>query len=173
MAVAWVRYRNIEAALKLGYVEALKADAFYPYGASQGSSSDLRAALADGRLVARGALAGGTMQPIPAVEWVRLDVLPRYGDPPSPYSHTVIAQVDLLRVFPPHGGQQTTTQKKPLPDNRLRAWLVALESEGDSLPQTELLQLALAAHPNNAIPRSQIRRIVGPRKRGPKGSAEK
>ena len=111
------------------------------------------------------------MQKIPSEEWARLSVRPHLGDPVSPYSSVVIAKDDLLRRFPSAGGQDVETRRKTISDGRLKAWLVALGHEGESLSQTELLRLALDVHPGTHIPRAQIRRITPNRKRGKRKSA--
>jgi len=171
MALAWVRYRTVDAALELSTYDALKAESFYGKRTRVGSDTDLQAALSEGRLFARGALAGGPMQKIPSEEWTRLSVRPHLGDPVSPYSSVVIAKDDLLRRFPSSGGQDVETRRKTITDARLKAWLIALGHEGESLAQTKLLRLALDAHPGIHIPRAQIRRITPNRKRGKRRSA--
>ena len=103
--------RYVEAALKLGYVEALKADAFPPLWRASVIGLPIWA-LADVGLL-RVVRWWARCSPSQC-ERVRCRGLPmlRRSAIASRIPIMVIAQVESsLRVFPPHGGPTTTTQK--------------------------------------------------------------
>ena len=183
-AALWIVFRDQEVLASSGEPpdfpdETARDDA---YGA-------LASALIERSLVAFGLTANEGWSPIPADQFrvpaeVTLDTSPFVA-----YDGIYIPKADLLAVFPPiAAGQERSPAPEPktasgsegaegrlprLPDAVLRGWWHALGQQRDSLPVNQLWAAAKAAYPKFAISRDRIREIAGPRKRGPKGLAEK
>lgn len=58
--------------------------------------------------------------------------------------------------------------RRPLPQTMLEQWWKDLSSEARAVGQEDLLDLCRSAFPRHDITRDRIRKLTGPRKRGPK-----
>lgn len=120
-ALIWVRYRDVSllhyrerpvdrpiiGPPSVGAFRRYKADAdqvaalmLFSGKPINGSAHDLEIALTSGKLIAHGRKESQQFEPIPAMEWMELDVAPRDPIRQWPYEKIIINSVELLGLFP-------------------------------------------------------------------------
>lgn len=99
-AEAWVRYRLVEAVLKIRDWESLAGNVLWRrYPVVAGTCGALHAALRNGALAASGLKASGSFETIPAIEWDRMRPTgdARYH---HPYVQILVDAADVRRLWP-------------------------------------------------------------------------